>query len=85
MLKEKIRESESSLSQEQCQWQNRAFSRDGKVYHTGRLFDSQEKAESAMQEDLRKISSGEYVLKYPQGNLDYADYAWHMQIPIINQ
>ena len=73
----------SPAPEKQVKWQNRLFSKAGRAYYTGRNFNTQSNAESAMQHDLALMKSSGRPLAMPQGIFTLADYSWHMQIPIL--
>jgi hypothetical protein len=88
MLQHDVKEKPSAIDNRECKWENRIFSKSGKVYFTGRTFESQEAAEIAV---IKSQKMGDEALKmnelviwdYPNGLLKHTDYAWHLQIPVL--
>jgi len=88
MLKEKIRESESELSQKQCKWRNKYWDKNGRCGSGFGVYETREKAEICAQKSLKdhkntKIKNGKANLKCLEGRILNFEYSWHMQIPVL--
>lgn len=91
MLKEKIRESENSLSQEQYKWRNVLFDKNGKSYRGVNLHDTIQQAQAAG-DRLRAQASGKIANTQEgkngwrfitiDGELLDKNFAWLMQMPV---
>jgi len=91
MLKEKIRESESELSQRQCKWRNLYFSKSGKTSLGEKLHDTQEQAKVAVERSIAnakaasaKSPSGDCWFGQYDDKFLFSQYSWSMQIPVLD-
>ncbi|CAB5212884.1 hypothetical protein UFOVP191_46 [uncultured Caudovirales phage] len=92
MLKEKIKESENSLSQNQYKWLNVLFDKNGKSYRGTKLWDTIQQAQ-AHAEKIKAQAKGlvantvegkkGWRFMTMDGELLDEDFAWIMQIPVI--
>lgn len=84
MLKEKVRELEAPLDAKNCKWRNLLFDKDGNSYPAKNTWDTQVKAVCVMNECLDLCISGRAkAFDTARGLLRFQDYAWSMQIPIM--
>lgn len=92
VLKEKIKESENSLSQNQYKWLNVLFDKNGKSYRGTKLWDTIQQAQ-AHAEKIKAQAKGlvantvegkkGWRFMTMDGELLDEDFAWIMQIPVI--
>lgn len=80
MLKELIKETDQQLSERAPKWRNLIYSKAGKAHRGKLLFDSQAAA-NAQVAYIRSDSN--LCFGTLDGRIRNEDYAWHMQIPVM--
>jgi hypothetical protein len=79
MLKELIKETDQRLTERAVKWRNLIYDKAGKAYLGNFLHNSVGEADA----QLRDVMSRNEAATTMHGILYFKDYAWHMQIPVM--